>query len=230
MVPTEKTLKYFGTIPHRVRSAFAGTNSPVGFEYDEEPFFKRYEALRRIWTKRESQRSVAEWCNTGRQTIKKMGKGLCRIRGPWGFSPIFRLSKSICGSKSSPFSSKKRVPTNGPTAYCGWPKLYTYPEPVSIRFEPLKRSRGYGQRMGADDIEYFKGLQHIFESVSKTKGARPLFNARPRNRPKTFFKFRQGPPSAENRADESDFAKRRKTPDSSDSQAVRRRPQSVSTF
>ena len=187
MVPTEKTLKYFGTIPHRVRSAFAVTNSPVGFEYDEEPFFKRYEALRRIWTKRESQRSVAEWCNTGRQTIKKWEKdfveyGALGLLADISFVQIDpQLEKlAVLVKEARPHERANCVLRLAEALYIPGASL------DSIR--AAQRSRGYGQRMGADDIEYFKGLQHIFESVSKQKG-KALSMHDPGNRPKTFLNF-----------------------------------------
>ncbi|EFK06246.1 conserved hypothetical protein, partial [delta proteobacterium NaphS2] len=72
MVFTESTRKYFERIPHRVRSALANSKSPVPFEYEDEPFFKSYEALYRLWTNRDSQRSVAESHGISRRKLVEL--------------------------------------------------------------------------------------------------------------------------------------------------------------
>jgi len=71
MVFTESTWNYFARVSSKVRSALANSQSPVPFEYVDEPFFKSYEALRSFWLKRKSQRVVADSHNISRQTLKK---------------------------------------------------------------------------------------------------------------------------------------------------------------
>ena len=45
MILTDATWTYFAQIPFRVRSALARSQSSVPFEYEDELFFKAYDAL-----------------------------------------------------------------------------------------------------------------------------------------------------------------------------------------
>ena len=71
MVLTDSTWNYFAQIPFRVRSALAHSQSSVPFEYEDEPFFKSYDALCRVWVNRKTQRAVADSHNVSRQTLKE---------------------------------------------------------------------------------------------------------------------------------------------------------------
>ena len=71
MVFTDSTWKYFAQIPFRVRAALAHSQSSVPFEYEDEPFFKSYDAICRIWAARKTQRAVANSHGISRQTLKE---------------------------------------------------------------------------------------------------------------------------------------------------------------
>jgi len=71
MVLTDSTWNYFAQIPFRVRSAIAHSQSSVPFEYEDESFFKTYDALYRVWVYRNSQRTVADSHGISRQTLRK---------------------------------------------------------------------------------------------------------------------------------------------------------------
>ena len=71
MVLTDSTWNYFAQIPFRVRSALAHSQSSVPFEYEDEPFFKSYDALCRVWVDRKTQRAVANSHSVSRQTLKE---------------------------------------------------------------------------------------------------------------------------------------------------------------
>jgi len=70
MVFTDVTWKFFSLIQFRVRKAVAQSQSPVPFIYEDEPFFRSYSALYKVWVKRRSQRQVAESLNISRKTLK----------------------------------------------------------------------------------------------------------------------------------------------------------------
>ncbi|MEA1875492.1 MAG: transposase, partial [Bacteroidota bacterium] len=70
MVFTDVTWKFFSLIQFRVRKAVAQSQSPVPFIYEDEPFFRSYSALYKVWVKRRSQRQVAESLNVSRKTLK----------------------------------------------------------------------------------------------------------------------------------------------------------------
>jgi len=71
MVFTDSTWKYFAQIPFRVRAALAYSQSSVPFGYEEELFFKSYDALCRIWVNRKTQRAIADSHSISRQTLKE---------------------------------------------------------------------------------------------------------------------------------------------------------------
>ena len=55
MVFTDHTFKFFSLIQSYVRSSMAKNQSEIPFRYDEEVFFKAYDAIQRTWQKRESK-------------------------------------------------------------------------------------------------------------------------------------------------------------------------------
>jgi transcriptional regulator with XRE-family HTH domain len=187
MVPTETTLKYFAKIPFRVRSAFAQSKSSVAFEYEDEPFFRSYEALYQIWVKRKSQRSVAESANISRQTLKEWEFGFTEY-GTLGLLPELsfvdvdpQLEKLIILIKFARPHERANYA----------PRLANALEIPGADLELVRmvqRCHGYGQRMGQGDIDYYKGLQHILASISKQK-KKQLFMHDYKDRSNTFLNF-----------------------------------------
>jgi hypothetical protein len=70
MVFTDSTRKYFSLIPFKIRSATATSHCLVPFNYDDEPFFKAYDALYRLWVKRKSQRALSASLRISKNTLK----------------------------------------------------------------------------------------------------------------------------------------------------------------
>ena len=70
MVFTDSTRKYFSLIPFKIRAAMAKSNCLVPFTYDDEPFFKAYDALYRLWVKRKSQRALSASLRISKNTLK----------------------------------------------------------------------------------------------------------------------------------------------------------------
>ncbi|MDA3787446.1 MAG: hypothetical protein PF503_02970, partial [Desulfobacula sp.] len=71
MILTDSTWTYFSQTPFRVRSALAQSQSSVPFEYEDELFFKAYDALCNAWVGHKSQRAVADCHSISRQTLKQ---------------------------------------------------------------------------------------------------------------------------------------------------------------
>ena len=71
MVFTDNTRKYFSLLQHRIRSAMAHYQYIVPFKYDDEPFFKTYEALGKNWVTRQSQRKSSQVHRIRRNKLKK---------------------------------------------------------------------------------------------------------------------------------------------------------------
>jgi hypothetical protein len=187
MVPTETTLKYFTQIPFRVRSAFAQSKSAVAFEYEDEPFFSSYETLYQIWVKRKSQRSVANAFNISRQTLKGWEISFTEY-GALGLLPELsfvdvdpQLEKLIILIKSARPHERANYALRLANAL-------EIPGADLELVRMAQRCHGYGQRMGEADIKYYKGLQHILDSISKQKQKKPLMHDY-KDRSNTFLNF-----------------------------------------
>ena len=71
MVFTDSTWKYFSLIPFKIRAAMAKSNSLVPFAYEGESFFKSYEAVYQLWTKRQPQKKIAKLFHISKATLKQ---------------------------------------------------------------------------------------------------------------------------------------------------------------
>jgi hypothetical protein len=189
MIPTEATLKYFTQIPSRVRSAFAKSKSPVAFEYEDEPFFTIYGAMHQLWVKRKSQRSVAESTDMDRQPLKKWEAAFSEY-GALGLLPELsfvdvdpQLEKLIILIKSARPHERANYALRVANAM-------EMPGANLELVRMVQRCHGYGQRMDDRDLEYFKGLQHILDSVSKQKQKKPFMHDE-KDRPNTFLNFQK---------------------------------------
>jgi hypothetical protein len=189
MIPTEATLKYFTQIPSRVRSAFAKSKSPVAFEYEDEPFFTIYGAMHQLWVKRKSQRSVAESTDMDRQPLKKWEAAFAEY-GAMGLLPELsfvdvdpQLEKLIILIKSARPHERANYALRVANAM-------EMPGADLELVRMVQRCHGYGQRLDDRDLQYFKGLQHILDSVSKQK-RKKLFMHDEKDRPNTFLNFQK---------------------------------------
>ncbi len=189
MVLTETTLKYFTKIPFRVRAAFAHSKSPVVFEYEDEPFFSAYETLYQIWTKRKSQRSVAESSNMSRQTLNKC-EGAFSEHGALGLLPELSFIDVDPKLEQLVILIKSARPHERANYVLRLSNALELPEADLELVRTIQRCHGYGQRMGEKDIEYYKGLQHILASISKQKQKKPFMHDC-KNRSNTFLNFQK---------------------------------------
>ena len=165
MVFTDITWKYFSLIPFKVRAAMAESKAYVPFNYEDETFFIFYNALHKIWVKRQSQRMVTKHLNISRDTLKKWETHFVN-HGTIGLLPELsyvdvdpRLEKLTILIKSC------RSHENANLAL----KLADALEIPGASLEiirQIQRCYGYGHRLDTNDIQYFSGLQHILSSIA----------------------------------------------------------------
>ena len=187
MILTDATWTYFAQIPFRVRSALARSQSSVPFEYEDELFFKAYDALCNVWAGRKSQRAVADSHNISRQTLKKWETSFVDY-GAVGLLPELsfvdidpRLEQLITLIKSSrPHERASHALRLAEALQISGADMEL------IRL--VQRCHGYGQRMDQKDIVYFKDLQHILNSVSKQKTRKTNMHDT-KQRAKNFLNF-----------------------------------------
>ncbi len=187
MILTDSTWKYFERIPYRVRVVLANSKSSVPFEYEEEPFFMSYDALCSVWVKRKSQRATSDSHSISRQTLKKWETSFADY-GAVGLLPELsfadidpRLEKLIVLIKLS-------RPHERASYALRLADALQIPGADLDLIRLVQRCYGYGQRMDQKDIEYFKGLQHILNSIAKQKTRKTNMHD-PKQRAKTFFNF-----------------------------------------
>ncbi len=187
MILTDATWAYFVQTPFRVRSALARSQSSVPFEYEDEFFFKAYDALCNVWAGRKSQRAVADSHSISRQTLKKWETSFVDY-GAVGLLPELsfvdidpRLEQLITLIKSS------RPHERASHALCLAEALQIPGADMEL-IRLVQRCHGYGQRMDQKDIVYFKDLQHILNSVAKQKTRKTNMHDT-KQRAKNFLNF-----------------------------------------
>jgi len=189
MILTDSTWTYFAKTPFRVRSALAHSQSSVPFEYEDELFFKAYDALCNVWADRKSQRAVADSHSISRQTLKQWETSFVDY-GAVGLLPELsfvdidpRLEQLIVLIKSS-------RPHERASYALRLANALQIPGADLELIRLAQRCHGYGQRMDQKDIVYFKGLQHILNSVAKQKTRKTNMHDT-KQRAKTFLNFNQ---------------------------------------
>ena len=187
MIFADSTWNYFAQIPSRVRLALANSQSSVPFEYEDEPFFRSYDALYNIWVDRKSQRAIADSHSISRQTLKKWEE-LFIDYGAIGLIPELpfvhidpQLERLIVLIKSSRPHERANYALRLADAL-------QIPGASLELIRLVQRCHGYGQRMDQKDLEYFKGLQHILTSVTRQKNRKASIHD-PKQRAKTFLNF-----------------------------------------
>jgi len=187
MVFTESTWKYFAQIPFRVRSALAHSQSSVPFKYEDELFFKSYDALCRIWVSRKTQRAVADSHSISRQTLKEWESSFID-HGAVGLLPELSFVDIDSRLEQLIVLIKLSRPHERSSHALRLAEALGIPGGSLEQIRLVQRCHGYGQRMNEKDIEYFKGLQHILNSVAKQKTKKTNMHDA-KERAKTFFNF-----------------------------------------
>ncbi len=187
MVFTENTLKYFSLIQHRIRNATAQARSSIPFAYDDEPFFKSYNGLYEIWTKRKSQRKVAEALNISRKTLKQWETNFIN-HGAVGLLPELPSIKVEPQLESLVILIKSCRPHERANFTLKMAEALGISGASLEIIRRIQRCYGYGQRMDDKDIEYYYDLQHILRSVNKQKQKKYQVHSA-KDRPHTFFNY-----------------------------------------
>ena len=187
MVFTDSTWKYFAQIPFRVRAALAHSKSSVPFEYEGEPFFKSYDAICSIWTGRKSQRSVADAHGINRQKLKEWEQSFIDY-GSMGLLPERSFVDIDPRLEQLIVLIKRSRPHERSSHAMRLAEALEIPGGSLEQIRLVQRCHGYGHRMNENDVEYFKGLQHILNSVAKQKSRKSHMHD-VRERTKTFFNF-----------------------------------------
>lgn len=187
MVFTDVTWKFFSLIQYRVRKAVAQSQSSVPFIYEDEPFFRSYNALHEVWVKRRSQREVCDSLNVSRKTLKKWETSFVDY-GALGLLPELSyvqiepdLERLIILTKSSRPHERSNLALRLAAAL-------EIPDASLDLIRQVQRCYGYGQRMDEKDIEFCYGLQRILVSVAKQKMKKSSMHD-VKDRTNTFFNF-----------------------------------------
>jgi len=187
MVFTDATWKYFAQIPFRVRAALAHSKSSVPFEYEGEPFFKSYDAICSIWADRKSQRSVADAHGINRQKLKEWEQSFIDY-GSMGLLPELSFVNIDLRLEQLIVLIKRSRPHERSSHAMRLAEALEIPGGNLEQIRLVQRCHGYGHRMNENDVEYFKGLQHILNSMAKQKSRKSHMHD-VRERTKTFFNF-----------------------------------------
>lgn len=187
MVLTDKTLKYFSLIQHRVRNAMAHSKSSIPFVYEDEPFFRTYSALYEIWAKRKSQRKVSSSLGISRKILKNWETTFVDY-GAVGLLPELSHIKVDPRLESLAILVKSCRPHERASYTLKMAKALEIPGASLEIIRRIQRCYGHGQRMDDKDIEYYQGLQHILMSVSKQKQKKSRVHDA-KDRPHTFFNY-----------------------------------------
>lgn len=187
MVFTDSTYKYFAQTPFRVRAALAHCQSSVPFEYEGELFFKSYDALCRIWVNRKTQRAVADSHSVSRQTLKEWETSFIDY-GAVGLLPELPFINIDSWLEQLIVLIKLSRPHERSSHALRLAEALEIPGADLEQIRQVQRCHGYGQRMNEKDIEYFKGLQHILNSVAKQKTRKTNMHDA-KQRANTFLNF-----------------------------------------
>jgi len=166
MVFTDSTWKYFAQIPFRVRAALANSQSSVPFEYEDESFFKSYDALCSIWAARNSRRNVADSHFISREKLKELEQSFIDY-GSVGLFPALSFVDIDARLEQLIVLIKRSRPHERSSHALRLAEALEIPGGSLEQIRLVQRCHGYGDRMSDKDIVYFKDLQHILNSLAK---------------------------------------------------------------
>ena len=186
MVFTDTAIEYFLLIGSRVRAGFAESSSATPFDYEREPFHRAYEAITRIWKKRQSIRSVAEKHALSRDTVKRwqqdfVSHGAIGLLAEISSIPVDGLLERLVVLIKT---SREHEHSNYALRLA---EALSIPGASLDIIRRIHRCWGYGQRHDENDRAFFSGLQKIMSSVEfyKSKQRKPGHD--PKRKAATFF-------------------------------------------
>jgi len=190
MIFTCNSFKSIAKIQSNVRTGMTRTQSSVPYEYPKELFFTAYEAIRRVWVGRESQRNVADSMGVSRNTLKEWDQAfetfgaIGLLQMPSTIEVDKRLEKLVVLVKTArPHAGNRSILTLA--------EALRIPEATLELISSVQRSHGYGQRLNENDVVWFGRLQRILLSIDKSRSTaitRSLSHGRS-NRAGTFLDY-----------------------------------------
>ena len=133
----------------------AKSNCLVPFTYDDEPFFKAYDTLHRLWAKRKSQRSLSASLRISKNTLKNwednfVAHGALGLLAQLSFIKVApQLEKLIILIKSARRHEAASLALKLSDALA-------IPGASLELIRAVQRCYGYGQRMDQTDISYYQ--------------------------------------------------------------------------
>ena len=165
MVFTNSTWKYFSLIPFKIRTAIAKSNCFVPFTYEDESFFKSYEALYQLWAKRQTQKKVAQSLQISRETLRGWQDSFL-LYGAIGLLPKLSYVRVDTQMEKLVILIKSCRPHESASLALRLAEALGIPGPSLELIRQIQRCYGYGQRLDQKDVEYYHGLQHALSSVA----------------------------------------------------------------
>jgi len=165
MVFTDFTWKYFSLIPFKIRAAIAKSNCFVPFTYEDESFFKSYEALYQLWAKRQTQKKVAQSLHISKETLKGWQDSFL-LYGAIGLLPKLSYVRVDTQMEKLVILIKSCRPHESASLALRLAEALEIPGPSLELIRQIQRCYGYGQRLDQKDVEYYHGLQHALSSVA----------------------------------------------------------------
>ena len=191
MVFTDSTWKYFSLIPFKIRAAMAKSNCFVPFTYEDESFFKSYEALYQLWVKRLPQKKVAQSFRISKATLKRWEDNfLCH--GAIGLLPKLSYVRVDAQLEKLVILIKSCRSHESASLALRLAEALEIPGASLALIRRIQRCYGYGQRLDHKDVQYYHGLQHTLSSVA-IRISKKSYARHRGERGKTFFNFDQDP-------------------------------------
>jgi len=168
VVLTDSALQYFLSIPFRVRAAFAGSQAIAPFIYADEPFFADYLAVEKLRAKGKSQRLVSGEFGIGRERLGVLDD-LFEKHGTVGLLPEIGRVEVDPRLEQLAVLVKSARPHEHASLALRLANALEIPGASLEVIRQIQRCHGYGQMLDAGDLAYCKGLQHILDSVQRSK-------------------------------------------------------------
>ena len=168
MLLTKSTLEYFSLIPFKIRAAIADKQPNVPFFYEDEPFFGAYEVLENRRARRLSQRAAAEKAGVGRERLREL-EDRFQLYGTVGLLPELSHIPVAENLERLVVLIKTARPHEHASLALRLANALEIPGASLEVIRRIQRCHGYGQGLDDGDVEYFRELQHILDSVERMK-------------------------------------------------------------
>jgi hypothetical protein len=192
MVFTDPAFQFLSLLQSNVRAALAETQQPMPFVYPNETFFTAYEALYRVWKKRQPQRSVVHSLAISRNTLRKWEENFVRYGALGLLTPLpdVHVDPSLERLAILVKSARPHAPASTTLQLADALQI---PCPSLETIYRIQRSHGYGQRLHSEDLSFFQEVQKIAASFDYLRSSRRSFGHDKQNRAATFIDFHRDP-------------------------------------